>query len=304
MEKTMAKEFESLMLISKKKKLYKYINGQRIVSGRFYTRKMSWFTAPVRKFFERHIQTNQHVLDPFAGEGDILKSLSQKYKIICEGYDLLGGQWPINNSLVHVPNLHSALICTNPPYLAKHSAKRKRVFRKVRDYYAQHYDLYETAITKSMETSQAGIFIIPETFLHSNFSKDQLTFVSVITDNPFTDTENPVCVVCFEADRKNGGDSAEVYIGDQYICPMSALSRRTKKALRDKNISFNNPSGKVALKAVDGIRPNDRIRFEKAENFYYGKEKIKHSSRLLTYIHIEGLSENKIDSPGLARGNL
>lgn len=289
-------KFESFMSISKENNRYKRINGRQTVSGSFYTRKMSWFSRPVRKFFEKHIKTTQYVLDPFAGRGDLLKNLAQQYEVICEGYDLLGGQWPINNSLVHIPNPNSALICTNPPYLAKHSAKRKGVFEKVQDYYTQHYDLYEVAIKKSMEMARAAIFIIPETFLHSSFPKTRLRAVSVITENPFTDTENPICVACFEIDRQDGESKAKVYIGDQYICPMSKLIRKTRYISRDKKISFNNPSGNIALKAVDGTNPNDRIRFEKSENFYYGKEKIKHSSRLLTYIHIEGLRDNKIEN--------
>ena len=281
---------DSLMLISKQTGRYKRIDGQRAVSGKFYTRKTSWLTAPARGFFERHIRKNKYVLDPFAGRGDLLESLSQRYDIICEGYDLSGGKWPVNDSLAHIPNPRAAFICTNPPYLAKHSAKRKGVFEKVQRYYASYYDLYEAAIARAMEASRAAIFIIPETFLHSAFPKNQLKAVSVITENPFNDTENPVCAACFESSARDGEINAKVYIGDQYICPMSALQRKKRCAARGKQIAFNSPSGNIALKAVDGVDPNDKIRFEKAENFYYGRERVKESSRLLTYISIQGLS--------------
>ena len=319
--------------------------GRRTVYGQFYTRKMSWFSAPVRQFFENHIKTNKYVLDPFAGEGDLLKNLSKRYKIICQGYDLSGNRWPVNDSLIHIPNPRSALILTNPPYLAKHSAKRKAVFSKVRRYYTAHYDLYEAAIARGVEAAKAAVFIIPETFLHSAFPKHQLKAVSVIIENPFTTTENPVCVACFESKRRDGETNAEIYIGDQYICLMSDLRRHKRMSEKiecgrsglgggkpshgkpraqnegrgglgggrvedakinpsgpdattngacGRRIAFNDPSGKIALKAVDGVRPEDRIRFEKADNFYYGREKIKNSSRMLTYVSVPGLSDGEI----------
>ncbi len=288
-------DFESLMLISKQKGRHKRINGKQAVLGKFFTQKMSWFAEPVREFFEFCIKNNKHVLDPFAGKGDILKSLSQRYKIICKGYDLLEKRWPANNSLVHIPNPHSALICTNPPYLAKHSAKRKNLFEKVKRYYAEYYDLYELAIARAMETARWAIFIIPETFLHSAFPKSQLKTASVITENPFNDTENPVCVACFDSTFQDGENKAKIYIGNHYVCPMSAIRRKRKRTNFSRPIVFNDPSGSIALKAVDGMDPDDKIRFERAESFYYGREKIKHSSRLLTYISIKDLSQRETD---------
>ena len=123
------------MLISRQKGRYKRINAKQAISGSFYTQKMSWFTEPVKDFFEKRIQTNNHVLDPFAGGGDLLEGLSRRYHIICKGYDLLGKRWTVNDSLSYIPNPYSALICTNPPYLAKHSAKRKGIFEKVQHHY-------------------------------------------------------------------------------------------------------------------------------------------------------------------------
>ncbi len=293
--KSALEDFESLMLVSKQSGRYKRIDGRRAVSGKFYTQKASWLTAPVREFIENHTKKNKYVLDPFAGGGDLLNSLSQRYKIICEGYDLPGGKWPVNDSLVHIPNPHAALICANPPYLAKHSAQRKGVFEKVRRHYVKYYDLYETAIARCMEAAEAAVFIIPETFLHSGFPKNQLKAVSVITDNPFNSTENPVCAACFESSERDGANNAKIYIGDQYICAMSALRRNRKSGGRNKTIVFNDPSGNIALKAVDGVNPHDRIRFEKSEGFYYGRERVKSSSRLLTYISIKDIDGNNIE---------
>lgn len=283
--------FTSRMLISKQKGRYKRINGQRTATGTFYTHKTSWLTTPVQEFLEAHRTPTTPVLDPFAGNGDLLTCLSQRYPTLaCEGYDIARGErWPINDSLAHIPNPSAALICTNPPYLAKHSAKRKGVFAHVQSYYATHYDLYELAITRSMETAQAAILIVPETFLHSAFPKTQLALVSVITESPFTDTDNPVCVACFETDRQDGNDNARVYVDNQYVCRLSTLRHARETTRRDSRVVFNDPAGNLALKAVDGTAPHDRVRFAQPDQFYYGRNRIKHSSRLVTYIRVHGI---------------
>ena len=293
----------SVMLISKEQQRYKAIDGDKIVNGAFFTRKASWLTKPVRSFIVEHIAANKNVLDPFAGAGDMLDALCRSYDIIPHGYDLRGS-WKENDSLVHVDNPHRSLICTNPPYLAKHSAKRKGVWNNVSQYYERFYDLYEVAIYRSMENATAGVFIVPETFLHSDFSKRTLRLVSVILDNPFTDTENPVCVACFDKTALHK-DMGKIYIGDMFSCHLSNINREKYKTKRNKNVIFNDARGNIALKAVDGVEPQDKIRFASANDFYYSADKIKTSSRLLTYIKINGLEEDHSgDFLNLANKNL
>ena len=257
------------MLISRERQRYKIIDGAKTAAGSFFTRRASWLTAPVRAFLEEHTSVNRHILDPFAGDGDILNCLRARYDIEPHGYDLNGSVWPVNDSLRNIPNPHRALICTNPPYLAKHSARRKGLWGDVCHYYERHYDLYELAIERSLENASAGVFIVPETFLHSSLPKQNLRLASVILDNPFTDTENPVCVACFDG---HGAASASgvgsIYVGDNYSCHISEIDRARYRIDRNGGISFNNASGNIALKAIDGTDPEDRIRFERPETFY------------------------------------
>lgn len=293
---------EYRMLISKEKQRYKEIDRTKVATGAYFTRKSSWLTNPVRAFLEEHISANNSVLDPFAGAGDILNCLCRDFDIQPHGYDISGSIWPVNDSLAHVPNPHQSIICTNPPYLAKHSARRKGLWNEVHQYYDCHYDLYELAIERSMEHATAGVFIIPETFLHSNFPKHHLRLVSVILDNPFTDTEVPVCVACFDKVGKSAVSNGRIYIGDDYSCHISKLDRKRYRTNRSQNIAFNNIDGTVALKAVDGVEPNDRIRFERANTFYYCSSKVRDSSRLLTYIKVEEL-DGRIPVSFLASAN-
>ena len=277
------------MLISRERQSYKAIDGAKTAAGAFFTRGASWLTAPVRDFLEEQRKVNRHILDPFAGAGDILNCLDARYDIKPWGYDLHNPAWPTNDSLKNVPNPHQAVICTNPPYLAKHSAKRKGVWNDVYLYYERHYDLYELAIERCMENAAAGIFIVPETFLHSAFPKNSLRLASVILDTPFIDTENPVCVACFDGYGAGSISEGSIYIGDKYSCHISQIDRDQYQTDSNENIRFNQANGNVALKAIDGTHPSDMIRFERPEAFYYGSSKIKLSSRLITYIKVEEL---------------
>lgn len=201
-----------------------------------------------------------------------------------------------------MPNPHRALICTNPPYLAKHSARRKGLWGDVHQYYAHHYDLYELAIEKSMANASAGIFIVPETFLHSRLPKSGLRLASVILDNPFTDTENPVCVACFDRPGLRPARRGRIFVGDNYACQLSAIDRARFRVNRSRSISFNSPNGNIALKAIDGTGPGDRIRFARPDAFYYASSRVRSSSRLLTYIRVDELDGTRLDDV-LARAN-
>ena len=68
-------------------------------------------------------------IDPFAGNGDLL-SASEKIRSIRErvGLDIDDSlNWKANDSLVSIPHLDNAVIITNPPYIAKNSASRKKI---------------------------------------------------------------------------------------------------------------------------------------------------------------------------------
>ena len=286
------------MLVSKEKNLYSDIDTNKVSTGSYYTREENWLTAPVQKFIAHYAEKGFECLDPFAGEGHILDLISKKFNMACHGLDISGQQWPLNDSLENIPNPSNAIICTNPPYLASYSAKRKNVWDLVGSYYKNKYiDLYELAIDKGLEVAPAGVYIIPETFLHSKFNKKNLKLACVITNNPFSDTDTPICVACFDSNESRGNTEAKIYLENSYICKLEDLKKdrsHTNKA--NRAVEFNNANGRIALKAIDGVNANDKIRFCHSQDFYYPREKIKHSSRLITYIEIPSLRDEHIPS--------
>lgn len=108
--------------------------------------------------------------------------------------------WTINDSLKRVPKRARAIIITNPPYLTNYSASRKGLAEPARRYFrtSRHDDLYKIALEKCLDACPYVVAIIPETFINSAFPKARLASVTVLEDNPFDDTDTPVCVACFD----------------------------------------------------------------------------------------------------------
>jgi hypothetical protein len=245
-------------------------------------------------FIENSLHHASGFLDPFAGAGHLLEACARRFRRPTAGLDLHAKVWPANDSLRHIPGT-DAIIVTNPPYLAKHSASRKGVAETVAHYYraAGLDDLYQIALRRCLEAARFTVAIIPETFLNSAFEKRALVLVSVLERNPFEDTENPVCVACFDTAGNDGAQVAKLYVEDRYCGISGEIFGLRGAATRDDRVVFNDPTGTIALRAVDSTDPSAPINFLPAERFAYARGNIKISSRLLTYLSIQGLPPDR-----------
>lgn len=207
-------------------------------------------------------------MDPFAGDGHLLNLAERKYKISSIGFDIKGYQNNFNDSLISIPQINDALIITNPPYLASYSAKRKRVFESVSQYFGFGYeDLYQLALNRCLQAARFTIAIIPETFVNSTFAKDKVVLCNILTESPFNDTDNPVCVVCMDNQKTN--KEYDLYINDQYATKNSELLKHKAPSPHNFKIVFNDPNGNIGLKAVDGTKAGDKIAFIDGNNFHF-----------------------------------
>lgn len=282
------------MLISRERNTYKDIDAPKTARGRFYTTQDHWLTPPVVAFIEDALPETMSFLDPFAGAGHLLELCAGRFQLPIEGFDLHVAPWRPNDSLRHIPAT-DALIVTNPPYLAKHSASRKGVAETVAHYYRETGldDLYQIALRRCLEAARFTVAIIPETFLNSNFEKASLTLLSVLEQNPFEDTENPVCVACFDTKRSDGEEAARLFVEERYCGTYGELFGLRRTCPRDDRIVFNDPDGEIALRAVDSTDPASPIAFLPAEHFDYDRSNIKVSSRLLTYLSVRELPPSR-----------
>jgi len=289
------------MLVSKAGNKTVDIDISKVSLGSFYTTKSGWLTPEVRAFLENALaHSGGHLLDPFAGDGhliDLVKAdpILGKQVGQATGFDIQGSTWPINDSLVAIPNPARAVIVTNPPYLANHSAKRKGVSSLVSKYFANstQKNLYRIALENALASADYVVAIIPETFLLSTFPKHRLALAVVIQDSLFGDTDAPALVACF---GKNESANAHIFTGNQSIGTLGDILALRDSTAPKQKIVFNDPTGRIGLRAVDGSDGESPIAFMPASEFDYSSNKVMVSSRLMTYLDMPDLSDDEIDS--------
>ena len=288
------------MLVSKAKNRTVEIDIDKVSLGSFYTTQSGWLTPEVIKFLEKALKESKGLLlDPFAGDGHLLDAVSQdqtlRIKVVkASGFDIQGETWPLNDSLIEIPNPKRAVIVTNPPYLANHSAKRKGISSLVAKYFERstQKNLYMIALENCLASSDHVVAIIPETFLLSSFPKDRLELAVVIQTELFGDTDAPALVACF---GKQTTKSAVVYIGSRLVGRLNEILELRKPKVSTKlRIVFNDPNGRIGLRAVDGSDGKSPIEFLPAASFDYPAESVVVSSRLMTYLELPELSDAEI----------
>jgi hypothetical protein len=289
------------MLVSKSGNKTVDIDISKVSLGSFYTTKSGWLTAEVRAFLEKALaHSGGQLLDPFAGDGHLIDTIKSdpilgKQVKQATGFDIQGSTWPINDSLVAIPNPTHAVIVTNPPYLANHSAKRKGVDQLVAKYFANstQKNLYRIALENSLASADYVVAIIPETFLLSTFPKYRLELAVVIQDSLFGDTDAPALVACF---TKDDCADAHIFTGNQSIGTLREILALRESTAPKQTIVFNDPKGRIGLRAVDGSDGQSPIAFMPASEFDYSSRKVMVSSRLMTYLDLPDLSDSEIDS--------
>ncbi len=255
--------------------------------GQFNTKNDVWFRPHIEEFI-RNCGCKK-VIDPFAGVGDLFSAINHLDFDEFIGFDIDSVlEWPINNSLVSIPYYKDTLVLTNPPYLGKNSAKRHNFdsYGYFKDNY--YVDLYQIALEKVLINYNKAVFVIPETYLLSDIYKEYLKHITVLEDNPFLDTDCPVCVACFDKTDKSfllHDVDYSIYKNDEYIFDNDVLDTILYNlGNKECDITFNDPDGNIGLRAIDGINPNDRIRFCLPDELNFDLENIKESSRSITVI--------------------
>lgn len=262
--------------------------------GQYFTRERTWLKDNVREFI---LSSGCSIAyDPFAGSGDLLDAAEELGFTEGIAMDIDGELgWKSNDSLLEIPHIEDAIIITNPPYLSNYSARRRNILDRVEKYFGltAYDDLYLLALTRMLQAQDYVVAIIPETFMNSPFPKDRLYSVNILEENPFRETETPVCVACFDGNPKSPQD-VKVYKNGHFRTTLGELEEKRLKPGHDVKIRFNSLNGEIGLRAVDTTDPGRRIRFMRREELDYPLETIKPSSRIITTIEID-LEPGEID---------
>mgnify|MGYP004607664323 CR=1 FL=1 len=268
---------------------------KKVVYGQFFTKEDVWLKEHVKEFI---LGTGTSIAyDPFAGAGDLLNAAEKL------GYKQLKGldiderlSWAVNDSLLHIPTIDNAIIITNPPYISNYSAARKGVASDLQKYFqvSVYDDVYLIALDKMLEAEEYVVAIVPETFINSNYkNKDRLHSITILEDNPFTDTDTPVIVACFDGKNKKLED-VNVYKNDVYINNLGNIEKMRLYPHKDVDIIFNDRNGWLGVRCVDSTNPKNMLKFDFKENIDYDwNNGIKVSSRLLTLVKIDVIDDRK-----------
>lgn len=257
--------------------------------GQFFTKSIVWMKPQVLDFIEN--AKKEIAIDPFAGGGDLLeasKILGFKKTI---GFDIDEElAWEINDGLLDIPKI-DGIVITNPPYLAKNSAKRKKMpsYKYFLD--NAYVDLYQIALHRILEKYEYAVAIIPETFILTGLFKDRIHSITILEENPFEDTECPVSVVCFAPVKII--EKSYVYKNDEKIGSLDRLISLKKEPLGKYTIDFNDNKGLIGIRCIDGTSENKKIEFCKPDELNYPIENIKVSSRSITVVNLKNLNLNE-----------
>jgi hypothetical protein len=262
--------------------------NNKICLGQFNTASAVWLKPHIIDFINNTGLTG--VLDPFVGNGDILHAVANACIVKrFAGVDIDPTKgYSVADSLINIPHSNN-IIVTNPPYLAKNSAKQKKLITTYK-YFDNYSDLYLVALNKCLDTHDYVVAIVPETFILTGLFLDRLYSYTVIEEQLFNDTDCPVCVVCF---TKYPVKDTLVYKNNKYVAKLSTLNGRRKYPKHKYTITFNVPNGNIGLHGVDGIR-NNKIHFCSPCDLNYDITNIKPSSRTITIIKLEH-QQNIID---------
>lgn len=274
--------------------------NKKVKLGQFFTKKDIWLKEQIRNFI---IASNQSIAyDPFAGEGDMLAIATQFGFRRTIGLDIDEKlSWEVNDSLKKIPHFDNAIIITNPPYIAKQSASRKNIDLSLYFDNSVYDDIYMIAIDKMLEAQSYVVAIIPESFINSNYKqKNLLHSITILEENPFEDTENPVCVVCFDSIKKEF-DKIKVFSGNTYLNNLAYFENLRLEPINNIRISFNDKSGWLALRATDSSNGKDLIHFSLKQDMDYDWENnIRISSRHISLLDLDIKEENRPNFISLA----
>ena len=126
--------------------------------GQFYTTNYDYILQNL------YIPENiKKIIEPFAGNGDLLNFIKDKEYYEIECYDIEPKKDYIiqKNTILDPPNFNNSFILTNPPYLARNKSNDKELFDKYKT-----NDLYKCFIEiLILNECLGGILIVPLNFI-------------------------------------------------------------------------------------------------------------------------------------------
>lgn len=259
------------------------LNTKKTKLGQFYTTRYDYILQSFS------IPEDLPIIEPFAGNGDLLKAIPENKRKYTECYDIDPKQDYIiqRDTLLFPPSYKNKFVLTNPPYLAKNKSSNKEIYNKY-----NCDDLYKCFIkTILLDICEGGIIIVPLNFISSIRTNDiylRKSFLSsyhilkmnIFEEQVFSDTSYTVCSILFMKKHESINHLSQIMIfpsklqftfdfselnnytigGDIYNLPISnkyVIERATKHTIHTDCITNilvkcidDNAKSKIQLKMV------------------------------------------------------
>jgi len=244
--------------------------------GQYFTKGNPFQLLPFQKWASQIKLSHQTVLEPFAGANDIIKNL-QLLKLCdkFDSYDISPSHKEVEkrDTIKQFPKGYQVCV-TNPPWLARNSATRRSL-----PYPKTNYDdLYKHCLSLCLENCDYVGAIIPASFLQSGLFRKRLSSYTLLHNNLFTDTKNPVCMALF---NKTKTQKTKLYYDNEPLGTLSELEQAKPVPKSDRRVRFNDPKGQLGFISFDNTE-KPTIRFCEVKEIQ--DYPIKESSRFITRI--------------------
>lgn len=204
------------------------------------------------------LRTPGPILEPFAGAGNLFNYVEGTWI----GYDIEPQHPDVKqrDTLTDFPKGFSTCI-TNPPYLAKNAATRKKV-----EVSMKHEDLYLDCLEKCLDNCEWVAAIIPATFYRTKKFADRLVAWDKIDYQLFQDTDAPVGVAYF---------GPESYSTNLYVNGEQIVDWIPEKKI---DLKFNVAEGNYVMCGIDKTY-GDSIEIKENGEWFDRDKYLKNTSR-------------------------
>jgi hypothetical protein len=283
------------------------------MTGQFYTTNANYI---LENGLGLTINNNENVIEPFAGQGDLIRWLRDKmnYNGKIEAYDIEPkiDEIEIRDTLKYPPDYNDKWIITNPPYLARNKNEDKDIYNLYKT-----NDLYKCFINSFINSNyKGGIIIIPAGFLLSPreidikcrnefMENNRIVKIRYFEEKVFNDTNITIIAISF---IKSNEKLIEQIIDWEFM-PLMEIKRykiekkynwiiggeiynlpinnkiKIRRYIEGYNLKENEQLLNITLNALDSGKMNNRIRLDYKEDYIY---KGKLTSRTYATIIISG----------------
>ena len=252
--------------------------------GQFFTIYNPFKNRPFLTWYDKAMEhsKNKTILEPFAGANNLIKTLSENRDFEFKSYDIEPKDKDVimRDTLKSFPKNYDIVI-TNPPYLAKNSAKRSGLFSGFK-----YDDLYKDCLEKVLDNVGYAAAIVPASFLHWGKMKERLYGYVMLTEKMFDDTDTPVCLALFTPEKVK---KTLYYLNNKKI---PVLRDELNYGKRSISINFNKTeTANLGMYTFDNTT-TETIKFVNLDEI--DLDRIKHSSRNIVSISVDATIDDEI----------